>query len=300
MLYVPASLPVINGVITRERLNSYTNVFGCANDGQAMGAYYWNVAMCSALYSLITAAEVTIRNSVDSALQPALGSRWWYGSKLHYKSYVAGAAVPEPVRKLRDSFANAHRSVKTEKKKRYAIINANPTHHEIIAKTDFAVWEWILDEEFLSPGTIWPQHLRKVFRGTWPSSSDKVTLRTAREAVADIRLLRNRVHHNEPVWKAHGVLNADDAVQYVQGKIAKIISLLELIEPAKVGVLRDSGVLAHANRIATVDEILRYQRQSLPLNIKPTGKMLKLFAEDQAGVAIVRGRTKRLFIVQPL
>jgi hypothetical protein len=100
--------------------------------------------------------------------------------------------------------------------------------------------------------------------------------------------------------KAHGVLNASDAVEYVQGKIAKIISLLELIEPAKVGVLRDSGVLAHANRIATVAEILRYQNQSLPLNIKPTGKMLKLFAEGQASVAIVRGQTKRLFIVQPL
>lgn len=300
MLHVPANLPVINGVITRERLNSYTNVFGCVTDGQAMGAYYWNVAMCSALYSLITAVEVTIRNSVDSALQPDLGDRWWSGSKLYYKSYVADGPVPAPVKKLKDSFANAYRSVKKEKEKRYSVVNANPTHHEVIAKTDFAVWEWILDEEFLSPGCIWPQHLRKVFRGTWPSLSDKVTLRTAREAVADIRLLRNRVHHNEPVWKAHGVLNASDAVEYVQGKIAKIISLLELIEPAKVGVLRDSGVLAHANRIATVAEILRYQNQSLPLNIKPTGKMLKLFAEGQASVAIVRGQTKRLFIVQPL
>lgn len=300
MLYVPANLPVIDGVITRERLNSYTNVFGCTTDDQAMGAYYWNVAMCSALYSLITAVEVTIRNSVDSALQPALGNRWWSGSKLHYKSHVAGGRVPDPVRKLKESFSSAHRSVKKEKEKRYGIINASPTHHEVIAKTDFSVWEWILDEEFLSPGAIWPQHLRKVFRGTWPSPSDKVTLRMAREAVADIRLLRNRVHHNEPVWKAHGVLNANDAVEYVQGKIVKIISLLKLIEPAKVDVLRDSGVLAHANRVATVAEILRYQRQSLPLNIKPKGKMLKLFAEDHAGVAIVRGRTKRLFIVLPL
>ena len=300
MLYVPASLPVINGVITRERLNSYISVFGCVNDDQAMGAYYWNVAMCSALYNLITAAEVTIRNSVDAALQSALGIRWWSGSNLRYKSYAPGAPAPELVKNLKGSFSKAHRSVNKEKKNRYGVENATPTHHEVIAKTDFSVWEWILDEEFLSPGSIWPQHLRKVFRGTWPSPSDKVTLRTAREAVADIRLLRNRVHHNEPVWKAHGVLNAEDAVQYVQGKIAKIISLLSLIEPAKVDVLRNSGVLAHASRIATVTEILRYQRQLVPLNIKPTGKMLKLFAEDQAGIALVRGRTKRLFIVQPL
>lgn len=300
MLHVPASLPVINGVITRERLNSYINVFGCLNDGQAMGAYYWNVAMCSALYSLITAAEVTIRNSVDSALQPVLGNRWWSGSNLHYKSYVAGVAAPETVKKLKDSFAKAHKSVVREKKIRYGIKSATPTHHEVIAKTDFSVWEWILDEEFLSPGCIWPQNLRKVFRGTWTNPSDKVTLRTAREAVSDIRLLRNRVHHNEPVWKAHGVLNTSDAVEYVQGKIVKIISLLELIEPAKVDVLRGSGVLANINRVATVSEVLRYQKQSLPLNIKPKGKMSKLFAEDQVGVAIVRGRTKRLFIVQPL
>lgn len=300
MLHVPASLPVINGVITRERLNSYIGVFGCVNDDQIMGAYYWNVAMCSALYSLITAAEVTIRNSVDSALQPTLGSRWWSGSKLHYKSYAHGAPPPDLIQKLRKNFANAHRSVQREKEKRYQITGVIPSHHEVIAKTDFATWEYILDEEFLSPGLIWPQHLRKVFRGTWPDPSDKITLRTAREAVADIRLLRNRVHHNEPAWKAHGVVDANDAVQYVRGKIAKIVSLLALIEPAKVDVLTKSGVLAHANRVATVAEILRYQTQLVPVNIKPKGKMSKLFAEDQAGVALVRGRTKRLFIVQPL
>lgn len=300
MLFVPANSPVIDGVITRERLNSYISVFGCTNDDQTMGAYYWNIALCSALYNLITAAEVTIRNSVDVALQPALGTRWWSGSNLHYKSYAAGTKDPEPVNKLKGNFANAYKSVKKEKEKRYGITNATPTHHEVIAKTDFSTWEYVLDEEFLCPVSIWPKHLRKVFQGTWPSLSDKVTLRTAREAVADIRLLRNRVHHNEPAWKAHGVLNTDDAVHYVQGKISKIVSLLELIEPAKVDVLRKSGVLAHASRVASVAEIRRYQRQSVPLNIKPKGKMLKLFAEDQTGVAVVRGKTKRLFIVQPL
>ncbi|GGB31472.1 hypothetical protein GCM10011324_46070 [Allosediminivita pacifica] len=300
MLFVPANSPVIDGVITRERLNSYVSVFGCTNDDQAMGAYYWNIALCSALYNLITAAEVTVRNSVDVALQPALGTRWWSGSKLHYKSYAAGASAPDPVKKLKDNFASAHRSAKKEKEKRYGIIGATPSHHEVIAKTDFSTWEYILDEEFLCPVSIWPKHLRKVFRGTWPSPSDKVTLRTAREAVADIRLFRNRVHHNEPAWKAHGVLNAEDAVQYVQGKILKIFNFIELIEPSKADVLRRSGVLAHANRIASVAEIRRYQKQSAPLNIKPKGKMMKLFSDDEATVAVVRGRTKRLFIVQPL
>ncbi len=299
MLYVSASLPVIDGVITRERLHSYISVFACTNDNEAMGAYYWNVAMCSALYNLITAAEVTVRNSVDTVLRPALGISWWSTNKLHYKSYIQGTSPPKPVQKLRDNFTKAFNSAKYEKRKRYQI-NANPIHPEVIAKTDFSTWEYILDEEFLGPGLIWPQHLRKVFRGAWPNPSDRITLRFVRDAVADIRLFRNRVHHNEPAWKAFGVQNTYDAAQYIRGKIKKIVDLLDLIEPAKVEVLKRSGVLAHAYRIATVEEIQRYQRQSVPVNIKPTGKISKLFTEERAGVAVVRGRTKRLFLIQPL
>lgn len=298
MLYVSASQPVIDGVITRERLHSYINVFGCTSDDEAMGAYYWNVAMCSSLYNLITAAEVTIRNSVDQVLRSVLGTTWWATTTLFYRSHGEGT-IPDPVRNLSGNFAKAFRTARKEKIRRYQVDMA-PTHPEVIAKTDFSTWEYILDEEFLGPRLIWPQHLRKVFRGTWPDPSDKTTLRFAREAVADIRHLRNRVHHNEPAWKAHGVHSAHDAVLYIRGKIDKIVSLLDLIEPAKLDVIKRSGVLAHAYRVASIEEIGRYQRESRPLNIKPTGKMAKLFAEDRAGVAIVRARTKRLFIVQPL
>ncbi|GAB5463205.1 MAG: hypothetical protein HoeaKO_32960 [Hoeflea alexandrii] len=265
-----------------------------------MGAYYWNVAMCSALYNLIAASEVTLRNSIDSALRPSLGNMWWSTATLHYKTFVSGGPVPDPVQKLRQNFARAYKAAKKDKEKRYSVTGVSPSHHEVIAKTEFSTWEYILDEEFLCPVSIWPKHMRKAFRGTWPSVSDKTTLRTVRDAVSDIRLLRNRVHHNEPVWKAHGVVTAVDAVQYVHGKINKISSLIDLIQPAKADVLKESGVLAHAKRIATVDEIRRYQKQAVPLNIKPKGKMQKLFTDGQTRVAVVYGSTKRRYIVQPI
>lgn len=299
MLHVHASLPVIDGVITRERLQSYTTVFGCANDSEAMGAYYWNVAMCAALYKLITAVEVSVRNSIDRALRSSLGTSWWSANKLYYKSYVAGVNPPYPVAKLRENFSKAFNSARTEKRKRYQL-NEPPTHPEVIAKTDFSTWEYALNESFLGPGLIWPQYLRQVLRGAWPDQSDKKTLRFAREAVADIRALRNRVHHNEPAWKAFGVNNASDAVQYVRGKIYKMVILLELIEPAKVQVLKQSGVIAHAYRIATLEEILRYQKQAEPINLKLKGRLSTLFREDEARVAVVRAQNKRFFLVQPL
>lgn len=304
MLHVPASLRVTEGVITRERLYSYAAVFHCRTDDELVGSYLWNVAACSALFQLITAAEVTLRNSVDGALRLDLGSYWWRIQTLKYKNFVPNGPVPDVVKKLREKFSGSAKAVIKAKIERYQSPNAIPTHHETIANTDFATWEYILDEEFLGPGLPWPKHMRRVFRGTWPDPSDRTTLRFAREVVADIRAIRNRVYHNEPVWKAFGVQTEADAMQYLQSKITKIEALLSLIEPQKLEMLRQSGVLAHVYRVASLPELRRYQGKTSPVNIKPVGKVLQLFEgahfSGETRIAVVRAGGKKYYAIQPL
>lgn len=67
---------LIDELITHDRLNSYARVFRYSNDYELVGAYLWNTRVCAALYPLLTAAEVTLRNSIDSSLAKS-GYFWW-------------------------------------------------------------------------------------------------------------------------------------------------------------------------------------------------------------------------------
>jgi hypothetical protein len=74
--------PVLIGdLITEKRLDSYANVFQYTDDIELVGAYLWNTHVCSSLYPLLTAAEVTLRNSIDSALSQNIGHFWWGRSR---------------------------------------------------------------------------------------------------------------------------------------------------------------------------------------------------------------------------
>ena len=68
---------LIDELITNERLNSYKNVFQHSDDVELVGAYLWNIQVCSALYPLLSVAEVALRNSIDNALSRDLGRFWW-------------------------------------------------------------------------------------------------------------------------------------------------------------------------------------------------------------------------------
>lgn len=65
---------LIDDLISNERINSYQKVFRPANDIELMGVYLWNAHACGAIYPIIGAAEVSLRNAIDNALRPVLGT----------------------------------------------------------------------------------------------------------------------------------------------------------------------------------------------------------------------------------
>jgi len=189
---------LVDELITNERLNSYKAVFNPADDIELVGAYLWNIHVCSTLYPLLSVAEVSLRNAIDSVLAPMLGLFWWKKGTLFYKSYIAGVDPPFAVQAVRKNFSSATEQVKRDKRSRYGIYAVTPSHHEVIAKTEFSTWEFILDQEFRGPGLIWPTYLGQVFRGAWPTAKTKAMLSSTKDRVRTIREFRNRVSHHEP------------------------------------------------------------------------------------------------------
>lgn len=265
---------LIDSLITNDRLNSYANVFQHTNDAELVGAYLWNGHACSALYPLLGAVEIALRNSVDHALTNHLGRFWWRIPTLHFRSFGHGN-LPHAVHAIRNNFSSAATSVTSEKKRRYNIRVYTPSHSEVVAKTEFSTWEFIFDQEFLGDALIWPACLGSVLTGSWPSTSARTTLSHTKDLVKTIREFRNRVFHHEPAWKKFGVSTEADAINHLHEKIGKIEELLTLISPEKTKLLEKNRLISNAYRACSISELHRYQRKVTSVNIKSIGKLAR-------------------------
>ncbi|WP_354677499.1 CAAX protease [Cupriavidus plantarum] len=264
---MPRSLPyrplLIERLITATRLKSYETVFGTHDDLELVGAYLWNSAVAATFLPVLSAAEITLRNAVDAALRPALGEFWWRATTLHFRSFKIDGPVPGDVKGLRDNFAAATKLVKRDRKDRYGRADYAPSHHDIIAKTNFSTWEYILSSDFAGDNLIWPKHLGKVFAGPWPFPKARKTLTHARLLVSNLRCFRNRLSHHEPLWKTSGVHSARSAMAHLHEKIDAAEYLLQLIHPASLALLQKSGILPALRRTCREEELKRYQHASV-------------------------------------
>ncbi|MNX45166.1 Abi-like protein [compost metagenome] len=296
---------LIDALISNERINSYRSVFHPRNDVELMGVYLWNARVCGALYPLLGAVEITLRNAIDQALIADLGRFWWAGAKLRYRSFAPDVNVPYTVQAVRDNFAKATRSHAAEQRRRHAARgNVTLHHHGVIARTEFSTWEFLLDAEFMGRGLIWPRHLSSVFRGSWPSHQAAAVLAHVRDLVATLRDFRNRLFHHEPAWKRYGVLTEADALLHLQEKIGKVESLLALIHSENLRLWQANGLLRDAYRACMAGEIRRHQHLAEVHKVNSLGKLAKLIdrsAYDNSALeASVYKRRRQRFLILPL
>lgn len=294
-------------LVSKTRLDSYVNVFSPSNDIELFGAYLWNSHVCSTFHPLIGAVEVALRNAIDTALTASVAPTWWNGVHLLYASYTThpGATLPHAVKCVRDNFVKAHNSARSDKRERYGIPHPVPTRHEILAKTEFSTWEFLLDSEFNGPSLYWPANLGQVFRGDWKGRTPGQLLVRLRVLIKIIRQFRNRVSHHEPVWKKFGVLNERDAVLHLLEKLDDIKEMIEFIHPEKLKLLRVSGLLSAVERACTVDELRHFQNMTRSYKIKSAARLhdvAKVCSSSNSRVKIsvyVHGRLRQ-FQVAPI
>lgn len=296
---------LIDELVSNERINSYQNVFRPASDIELMGVYLWNAHVSGAIYPIIGAAEITLRNAIDRALRGHLGNFWWSGHRLRYRSFVRSTPPPHPVQAVRDNFAKATRKFITEQRSRYGVTgHITPTHHGVMAKTEFSTWGFMLDHEFMGNGLIWPSRLGTVFAGAWPSTQASTMLTHVQDLVTTVRDFRNRLFHHEPAWKRFGVQTEADALQHLQEKIGKIESLVSLIHPENLRLLEKNGLLRTARRACTSHEILRFQHLAQTHRINSMNKLRVLVdrcgTDDTILLAKLYLGRQRTFLVSPI
>lgn len=152
-----------------------------------LSRYGWNVRVCEAFYPLLHALEIVLRNRLFAAGEAT------YPLVRFDRVPCWLDAVPSPLDPRRGA-----RSV-SETKARHGPSIASPD--ELVSRLDFGFWTGLFDTHYLYRSRhdrrLWPHALTHVF----PSATPMPPLRSLRSTLNDLRHLRNRVFHHEPVWR---------------------------------------------------------------------------------------------------
>ena len=165
----------LESVLSRPRLDKYrTSVADTAR--VVMGRYIWNLALCKALYPELQFLEVAFRNRLHDALKAHFAVAAWF--ELPWLSYREQQKVAD---------------AKAELQKRQSPREPD----RIVAELSFGFWTSLLSGTY--DQVIWNQ--RAVVRQTFPHMPNRLrTRRRISDRMHQLRLLRNRVFHYEPIW----------------------------------------------------------------------------------------------------
>jgi len=154
--------------LSLERLTVYSHLAN-GNRRLALALYEWNTALSESLHGPLQALEVTLRNAIDSQLQPALARADWY------ECFV-----------MRESETEAL----NEGKERIQSEGKHLTPGRIVAALHLGFWVALIGSFYAQ--ALWDQHLHKCF-------SPPVKRSKLYSDLNSIRSLRNRIAHYEPI-----------------------------------------------------------------------------------------------------
>lgn len=172
-IYPPVRDEMIR-LLSVPRLATYT----AACDGdvkRALELYRWNLTVSTAFFESIHYFEVAFRNCVDGAV-----AAWVATGEPEVTSWFDDSTVPLS--------EGAWRQVQQAKER---IVDAGQVvaHGRIVAELSLGFWEALLSDRYNR--TIWATCLKDAFPGT--------RRQRLHDAVDQIRRLRNRIAHHEPL-----------------------------------------------------------------------------------------------------
>lgn len=196
--------------ISHERLEAYRRE---DDDGTVLTRYLWNTMLSESLYPILQYLEVALRNSIHTSVSTAYNRNDWYNIMPSVLEPQQRDMVLDAMRKLRD----AHKPL---------------TPGRIVAELTFGFWTSLFNRPYEAPPSgdprLWPRLLAPVF----PGMPRRIrTRRTLSRQLNDVRTLRNRVFHHEPIWHYPGLARQHDEllnlVRWINPDMYEAIRLLD-------------------------------------------------------------------------
>lgn len=181
------SATVFEHIISKPRLDSY-RAYWKVGPQEAVGLYMWNVEVCAEMGKLLQQLEVALRNNIHRELSfhvsgnTSSSTAWWE---------VLWGQLSADAKKSIDLVRNkAHPTV--------------PSADEVVSRLTFGFWPnmltWIAKQRTGVMPAILPGHLMSQPDAD-PGWSVKNARRSGLQAFFELKDMRNRIAHHEPLWK---------------------------------------------------------------------------------------------------
>ena len=193
-------MPTLTVPLSPERFATYLQ-WAAGDNALAERLYTYNVALSAALYGPLHMLEVALRNVTDQRLTAVYGATW-----PDDKAVLATTYQQECIRQARATL--------TRERKR-------ATHPQVVAELNFGFWTSLYGRE--------SHHLWGTLRPTFQVKGLHRAVIAGQ--LRELRFLRNRVAHYEPI------LSADLAARY-----AELVALVGWLSPSAEAWIRQHSV----------------------------------------------------------
>lgn len=184
---MPSIEELVRDALSANRMGTYEQAKGVTKAGltlplpldRALELYAWNAQISAAFMHPLHLCEVVIRNGVADTIEMVYGTAWpWSVGFLQ--------SLPNPA-----SGYNMHRDLLSAR-------NGMHTTGKVIPELSFAFWERMFTGR--NDRRLWNPHLLQCFPN-FPASLPVADCRHQMfNALKQIRLLRNRIAHHEPIF----------------------------------------------------------------------------------------------------
>jgi len=186
--------------ISIQRLRPYRKEQPSKKD--ALALYMWNMAICESLYPVLQCIEVTLRNTVHDALSNVKGTKTWYEDPHLMLEHEQGDVI--------------RAKGKLDKNKR------PHDHCRVVAELTFGFWASLFSASYEQSIVI--PIIPIAFK--LAPKRDR-TQHSLSSRIQQIRDLRNRVFHHEPIWQWNDLMLRHQAM----------LELLEWLCPVQKNLL---------------------------------------------------------------
>jgi len=190
-------LATIRQTLSLTRMSTFETAAGVTShdDPRALALYAWNARVSAALLAPLHICEVVIRNAASEAIEQVYGPRWPW--QIGFEQ-----SLPSP----RTGY-NPRRDLQN-------VRSRVPTTGKVIPELKFVFWQRLFTSRH--DQRLWGTYLKHVF----PNMPATKAVAQLRQEVYDdleqIRTLRNRIAHHEPVFARN-----------LQDDLQKIVALIE-------------------------------------------------------------------------
>ena len=174
-------------------------------EAQAYGTYAWNIALCESFYPALHSLEISLRNGINEAAIAVFGGQDWLTQQV---------LMPQEEKSIQNATANLRRQGKSL------------TPNNYVGGLNFGFWVSLFNDRYHQGK--WPGLLASVF----PNMPNRQrSLKNLGRRLEEVRTLRNRVFHHEPVWhysdlqRQHGLII--ETIGWINSAMRRFVEMLD-------------------------------------------------------------------------